>query len=476
MKRIALEAYDDGTELSNFTGLDALNAKFNSVQETQVAIESAFNQAIRLQQLKSALGRTKGAVAPVARKAVAVVLEDAQKQTGIQADCRFAAETSVLWKNSALESISSVFNAIIAAIRKAIEWVWNAIKQLFGFANSSRKQAADTMALDQAIDTCKKAAKGPAIKQDDMPFIDDAELLKKLDTGEGRVINVRTLHQNIVNIEQFFSLIKLLSNTSRLCSAGLLENFYTFKIAVDQASKVENSSAATNNVDFLMYKQNFYNTFHSTVDQAITENALPASIPKEQNLLAGVIEKSPNKSNTNGSLIDFKSEISQFKQAPVLGGWKKLFFVLYKGEYENYNAYSIDEEILSSMSEGSSRYLLPGDLLSVTESVKKLLGKKSDDMVEIERNFQTTKTIVQELLTDIAAMDARNFDKTFDEHSKISFSETKTQLLMLLKKQQQFFSVVFFNSVKQACISADALPRYITLNERTFNLQSISES
>lgn len=476
MKRIVLEAYDDGAALSNFTGFDDLNAQFNAVQETQVAIESAFNHAIRLQQLKSALGRTKGPVSPLARKAATIVLEDVQKQTGIHADCRLASEASVLWKSSALESISSVFSAIIAAIRKAVEWVWNAIKQLFGFANSSRKQASDSMELDQAIDISKKAAKGPAIKENDMPFVDDVELLKKLDIGEGRVINIRTLQQNIKNIEHFFSLIKLLSTTSRLCSAGLVENFETFKTAVNQASRMEVSISATNNVDFLIYKQNFFNTFHSTIDQAITENALPASIAKEQNLIEGTIEKSPNKINTVGSLIDFKSELNQFKQTPVLGGWKKLFFVLYAGEYENYNAFSIDEGVLSKMTEGSSRYLLPGDLQAIAESLKKLLHKKTEDMMEIERNFQTVKTIVQHLLTDIAAMDARNFDKTFDDHSKISFSETKTQLLMLLKKQQQFFGVVFFNSVKQACISADALTRYISLNQRAFSLQSIAEA
>lgn len=476
MKRIVIEAYDDNEGMAGFTGLDQFSAQYAAVERTQVAIESAFDQVIRLQQLRGALLQAKGPVSLPARKMTAIAIEDILKQTGVKTSYQMAAESSVLWKNTALESISSVFHAIIEAIRKAVEWVWNAIKQLFGFANSSRKAAAEVSVLDEAIETSKKMAKGPAIKEHDMPYIEDVELLKKLDTGQGRVINVRTLQENITHLEQFFTLIKTLANTSRICASSLVENFETFKTAVDQASKLESASAASNQVDFLTHRQNFYNTVHSTIDQAITENALPANIGLEQNMIEGTVEKSSNKINMIGSLIDFKSQIDQFKQAPVLGGWKKLFFVLYEGEFENYSAYSVDESELSKMSEGSSRYLLPGDLQAVAESIKKLLHKRTDDMTEIERHFQTVKTITTDLLKNIAAMQARNFDKTLDDNSRVSFSDTQTLLLQLLKRQQLFFSTVFFNSLRQAVISGDALLRYVEYNKKTFSLTTLNQS
>lgn len=475
MKRIAIEAYDDSEGLAGFTGLDQFSQQFTEVEQTQVAIEQAFDQAVRLQRLRSSLLSSSGPVSLPARKMTSLAIEDILKQTGVQMSYQIAAESSVLWKSTALESISSIFHAIIEAIRKAIEWVWNAVKQLFGFANSSRKQASDAMVLDQAIETANKLNKGPAIKERDVPFVEDVELLKKLDIGEGRVINVRVLQQNITNLEQFFTLLKTLANTSRVGASGLIENFKTFKDAVNQASKLESSSAASNNVDFLIYRQNFFNTIHSTIDQAITENALPANIGLEQNLIEGVVEKSAGQINTAGKLIDFKSKMQHFKQAPVLGGLKKVFFALYEGEYENYSAYSIDESALSKMTEGSSRYLLPGDLLAVSESIKKLQNKKTDDMEEIERNFQTVKTIITDLLKDISAMQARNFDKAFDDNSKTSFSQTQTLLLDLLKRQQTFFGTVFFNAVKQSVIASDSLIKYVSYNERTYSLTSLNK-
>lgn len=461
---VAIEAYDD---VGMTEQLGVLDGQTGGLDPVFSAIENALEHYQYAVKIKNIL-ISHEEFTPKAYSLARIAIEGIVKQTGIEYAMHGirmvpTMENIRAFKALSLESISDVIKTILNSIKKAFDYIWDLIVKFFTWLTSSSKKKE----TENLIRDTREVSKTANVREK-TPLFPNIALLRNLDYGV-KIIGNNQIEELIIRQNTFLKNIESLVTEFEDATGKMMHHYDLFR---DTADKIARKSIEGNKeiFDFKVFREAIYQSFAQTIDKKILANYQKTDVRKEQNLYEGIIEKS-NGSSAKQHDIQFgePGNIVDMRTSETLGNLAKILFVMYNGEYENYEAVIAIQAELSLIEEGSSRYLnskefdkISGDILEHTDINIRTIEK-------IQSIFKNSRATIIKIIDHLHNYNEIDRARVMEESTAASYTATINLILIYLQRYSKFSLEVFAKGVALSSKTEQAISNYVVEHQKYFN-------